>query len=232
MRPAIIYRRVSTVRQDEDGKSLEDQDSELDLYCRAMGYEIVGNFEDAISGRREKTHKRKGLEKALAMACQEKATLVVYSLDRLARSQSAGLRAIERLQDCGANVVVKNLGVDTNTPSGKAMLGVGLAFAEWGSAMIGEAVKRANRQTVREKGYRTQGSQPFGWKIVNGELTEVPAEQELIAKVREYYRKNRKSVYATVQALNRDQIPTPGMVRNEKPGRWFYTTVKLLLGRK
>ena len=227
MKTCVIYRRVSSKRQSEEGKSLADQDAELELYCKAMGYDIIGNFEDAVSGRREKTEKRKGLARALEMVCQHKATLIVYDLDRLARSQSIGMKIVEPIKDCGAKLVIKSLGIDTNTPSGEMFVGIMFAFAQWGSKNIGEGVKRANRQSVREKGYRTQGAQPFGWKIVNGERVKVPAEQELLTTVKAYRRKH-KSLYATAKALREDNIPTPDYVRYGRESTWHHRSVKKL----
>ncbi len=228
MKQAIIYRRVSSKRQSEEGKSLEDQDAELEIYCKALGYQIIGNFEDAVSGRREKTDKRKGLEKAVNLACETKATVVVYDLNRLARSITVGMRIVERLRDCGANIIVKSLGIDTATPAGEMILGVMFSIAQMESKNIGEGVKRANRQTVKKKGYRTQGQQRFGWRIVDGEKVKIAEEQELIATVKKYY-KQHKSQCATAKALQADGVPTPTQVRYKRKSKWHQSAVAKLL---
>lgn len=232
MKPCVLYRRVSSTRQEDEGRSLKDQERELRDYCRAMGYRVIGNFEDAVSGRREKTEKRAGLQNALDMACEKKATLIVYDLDRLARSQSAGMRIIEHLQDCGAGIVVKSLGIDTATPAGEMIVGIMFAVAQWGSRAIGEGVKRANRQTVRELGYRTQGRQPFGWTIVQGKRAKHPDEQAHLEKIRAVWEENDRRDYRTACALSKMGVQTPMEFRKGIKSRWHAETVKQLFSRE
>lgn len=221
---AVIYRRVSTKKQDDEGKSLADQDAELDAYLKALGYTIVGNYSDAISGRREKTDKRIGLNKAIALACKRKATLAVADLDRLARSQSAGMRLVESLQDCGAGLVVKSLGVDTNTLAGKMILGVMFAMAEWTSGNIGKGVARANAATVKRLRYRTNGRQPYGWKIEGGRRVKIHAEQLALGVIRD--RRSRGGTCTQIaDALNTLGHPSP----SGKP--WKCQTVKRIVSR-
>jgi site-specific DNA recombinase len=231
MKTAIIYRRVSSKGQEDEGKSLEDQDAELIDYCRAMRWEVLGNFQDVESGRREKTSKRKGLEKAIALACDQKATLVVYDLDRLARSSSVGLQIVERLQDCGASLVVKSLGLDTTTPAGELMLTVMFAFAQWGSRNIGEGVKRADRQSKRKFGRRTQGKQPFGWKFdhESGQPVKCPIEQEILQKIKRA--KRGKTYRAAADELNAHGVPTRTKLRKGTDTLWSAKTVHQLLSK-
>lgn len=232
MQSAVIYRRVSSDRQKEEGKSLRDQEKELRDYCRAMGYHVVGNFEDAISGRREKTEKRAGLKSAIELVCSRKATLVAYDLDRLARSQSVGMRIVEQIHDCGGKIVIKSLGIDTNTPAGEMFVGIMFAVAQWGSRNIGEGVKRANRQTVATKGYRTQGRQPAGYKFdpEKGERVPCPAEQAILATVRRVFEENGRNYNRTAVALDKMGQPTIQEHRTRVKKSWHRETVKRLLG--
>jgi DNA invertase Pin-like site-specific DNA recombinase len=222
---------VSSTRQKEEGKSLKDQDRELRDYCRAMGYRIIGNFEDAVSGRREKTEKREGLAQAIALACERKATLIVYDLDRLARSQSVGLRIVEQLRDCGAGIAIKSLGIDTNTPSGEMILGIMFAVAQWGSRAIGEGVKRANRQTVEQLGYRTQGRQPLGWRVVEGKRVPHEGEQELLATILDAFEDNGRCCYRTARWLQENGVETPRSYRWGHERKWHHQTVRNLVDR-
>lgn len=229
---AVVYRRVSSARQSDEGKSLADQDAELIDYCKAMRWQIIGNFSDAESGRKEKTAKRKGLSAAIALACEHKATLVVYDLDRLARSQSIGMKIVEQLRECGAGLVIKSLGVDTTTPAGEMIVGVMFAIAQWGSRNIGAAVKRANRNTVKRVGHRTQGMPPFGLRFDPGLGKRVPCEkeQEIIAKVLAAT-KSGKSFAAAARLLNEQGVPTPRKLRYGDKKSWCGFTVSLIAQR-
>lgn len=183
---AILYRRVSSKRQAEDGNSLTDQESELREYCRRKKWEIVGNYEDAISGRSKSRKRRKGLDAAIAAAIEHQGVLLAYSLDRLARSTIDGARIIRDLNEQGAKVVLMNLGgdsLDTTTPTGKLLCAQLLAFAEYQSDLIGENVARANRATVRKLGHRTQGVQRYGWKVKDGKRVKIPDEQAVLREM-------------------------------------------------
>lgn len=223
MTPAVLYRRVSSLRQSDEGQSLDDQDRELRAYCAMQRWEIIGNFEDAISGTRKNAEKRVGLETAVALACEHKAALVVYDLDRLARSQTFGMRMVERLQDAGAHLVIKSLGIDTTTPTGELMLGIMFALAQWGSRNIGAAVSRANRGSIARVGYRTQGRQPFGWKWDDRARERVPdpLAQSTLAFIHDARKGREPLSYAAIASqLNELMRPAP------KGGLWHQRSVQ------
>lgn len=195
---AVLYRRVSSQRQSDEGKSLEDQETELLAFCSGKGWKVIASFEDARTGRRGSADKRGGLQEAMQLCCETGAVMVVYDLTRLARSVVDGCRIIERLQDCGAGIVILGSSIDSTTPMGKFAIRVLLSAGELQSDMIGEAVARANRQTVKRLGRRTQGEQPFGWRIKKGttDLEEVPEEQAALARMKQLHKK--KLSYAQI----------------------------------
>lgn len=122
------YARVSTKGQAEKGNSLTDQEEKL----RAAGAEVV--FSDAFTGTKKE---RPELDKLLPLL-QEGDTLVVTKLDRVARSIKCGAELIDELMARGVTVNILNLGKLDNTPSGKLMRNVFLAFAEFERDMIVE----------------------------------------------------------------------------------------------
>lgn len=122
------YARVSTKGQAENGNSLTDQESKL----RSAGAEVV--FSDAFTGTKKD---RPELDKLLKQI-GEGDTLIVTKLDRVARSIKCGAELIEELMDRGVTLNILNLGRLDNTPSGKLMRNVFLAFAEFERDMIVE----------------------------------------------------------------------------------------------
>lgn len=122
------YARVSTKGQAENGNSLTDQESKL----RNAGAEVV--FSDAFTGTKKD---RPELDKLLKQI-GEGDTLIVTKLDRVARSIKCGAELIEELMDRGVTLNILNLGRLDNTPSGKLMRNVFLAFAEFERDMIVE----------------------------------------------------------------------------------------------
>lgn len=122
------YARVSTRGQAKDGNSLEAQENAL----RSAGATII--YADAFTGT--KTH-RPELDKLMAIM-QSGDTMVVTKLDRIARSATQGIELIQMLLDRGIIVHVLNMGLMDNTPTGKLIRNIMLAFAEFERDMIVE----------------------------------------------------------------------------------------------
>jgi len=104
----IGYARTSTVDQ-EAGFEAQLRDLEK------AGCDKV--FQEQVSS----VAKRKELETALDFI-REGDTLVVTKLDRLARSTRDLLQITDGLKGKSAHLQILNLGIDTNTPTGKLML--------------------------------------------------------------------------------------------------------------
>lgn len=68
-------------------------------------------------------------------------TLVVTKLDRLARSAVGGIKTIKQIFEKGVRVHVLNMGMIENTPTGKLIFNVMIAFAEFERDMIVERRK-------------------------------------------------------------------------------------------
>lgn len=134
------YARVSTKGQAKDGNSLDAQEMAL----RAAGAEMVEY--DAFTGT--KMHRPK-LDKLLA-DIQPGDKLIVTKLDRIARSATQGIELIQALLDKGVTVHVLNMGLMDDTPTGRLLRNVMLAFAEFERDMIvertqeGKAIARQN----------------------------------------------------------------------------------------
>lgn len=81
----VIYVRVSTQEQKEDGHSLQGQEKACRAYVEANGGSIHAVYSDVVSG---KAQKRAKLDHAIATAVREKATLVFWDIDRMGRHEA------------------------------------------------------------------------------------------------------------------------------------------------
>lgn len=79
----IGYIRVSTQKQGDSGLGLEGQLSAIQQHARTCGGVALKMYREVESGKRSD---RPELDKAIQHARQEKATLVIAKLDRLARN--------------------------------------------------------------------------------------------------------------------------------------------------
>ena len=82
MKTAVAYYRVSTQKQGQSGLGLEAQKASVEAYARGQ-YEIAAEFVEVESGKK---NNRVELTKALAMAKELGATLLIAKLDRLSRN--------------------------------------------------------------------------------------------------------------------------------------------------
>ena len=134
------YARVSTNGQARDGNSLEVQINSL----REAGAEKI--FSDVFSGSK---NARPQLDKLLNII-QFGDILIITKLDRIARSVIHGIQLIENLNSKGVTIDVLNMGIIDDSPTGKLIRNIMLAFSEFERDMIiqrtqeGKAVARQN----------------------------------------------------------------------------------------
>ncbi len=112
----IGYARVSTTDQN--------------LSAQVAALEAVGcqtNYTEQVSGK--STHRPQ--LKAMLDYIRQGDTVVITKLDRLARSTKDLLNIAEEIQNKGAGLKVLNINLDTTTPTGKLMLTLLGAIAEF-----------------------------------------------------------------------------------------------------
>lgn len=147
------YARVSTRKQSRDGNGLEDQIAKLKL----AGFDelVVEEFSGS-------TTKRPRLDN-LIQRLQSGDTIIVTKLDRLARTTAEGSKLINDLLNRGVAVYILNMGLIDNTPTGKLIINIFLAFAEYERDMIIERTQ-AGREIARSKDGFREGRPPIDQK--------------------------------------------------------------------
>ena len=124
------YIRVSTIKQANDGNSLENQENLL-LENGVLKENI---YKDIYTG----TKSDRPSFNELINKLEQGDTLVVTKLDRFARSMIEGSKIVNELIDKGVRVNVLNIGVMDNTPSSKLIRNIFFSFAEFERDMIVE----------------------------------------------------------------------------------------------
>ena len=140
------YARVSTKGQEKNGNSLADQEKKL----QEAGCEKI--FAEAYTGTKADRPKFTELLNVL----HEGDTLTVTKLDRFARNTADGVKTIQDLVNRGVVVNILNMGRADNSPMGKLMVTILLAFAEYERDMIVERTQ-TGKALAREKGIRVDG---------------------------------------------------------------------------
>ena len=140
------YARVSTVKQMKNGNSIEDQIVKLK---EAGALEVVT---DSYSGTKMDRPNFTGLLNKLEAGDK----LIVTKLDRFARTAVEGGAIVKELHEKGVTIQILNMGVADNTPMGKLMVTMLLAFAEFERDMIVERTQ-TGKEIARNKGIRVDG---------------------------------------------------------------------------
>jgi DNA invertase Pin-like site-specific DNA recombinase len=131
-----LYLRVSTGSQ-----TTENQRRELMEAAERHGWNVVRVFEDAgISGAKGRDQRPQLDAMLKAVARKEFDLVAAWSVDRLGRSLIDLVGFLKELHSKGVDLYLHQQGIDTTTPSGKAMFGMMGVFAEFERAMIQERV--------------------------------------------------------------------------------------------
>jgi len=152
---AAMYARVSTTGH---GQDVGLQVDELRHVAEQRGWNVVGEYiDEGISGAQES---RPALDAMLDDARLGRLDLVVvWKLDRLGRSLQHLLSVLDELTRLGVQFVsVRDAGIDTTSPSGRLMLSMIGAFAEFERALIRERVVAGVR---RAQARGTHCGRPF-----------------------------------------------------------------------
>lgn len=220
---AIAYVRVSTASQVEDGVSMEAQQAKIRAWAEVNEYDAVEVFrDDGISGKR--ADNRTGLQEALDVVGKGDA-LVVYSLSRLSRSTKDTLSIAEALQSKGADLVSLSEKIDTSTAAGKMVFRMLAVLSEFERDQVAERTRAALRYK-RERGEKTGGDVPYGYRSLQGNLVEHGREQTAIQRMRELS-SSGLSLRAICRALERD-----GFKRKNGASTWHPQAVARILSRQ
>jgi DNA invertase Pin-like site-specific DNA recombinase len=147
MKRAVLYLRVSTIDQ-----TTTTQERELCAVAERMGVTIVKIYKDhGISGAKGRD-KRPAFDALCRAAARREFDMVMaWSVDRLGRSLQGLVEFLSEIHSLHIDLYLHQQGLDTRSPSGKAMFGMMGVFAEFERAMIQERV-RAGLARARSEG--------------------------------------------------------------------------------
>lgn len=137
-----IYARVST-----DSQTTENQLAELRTAAERHGWEVAGEYVDhAISGAKGRDQRPEFDRLLKGAARREFDVIAAWSVDRLGRSLQHLVSFLGDIQAAGVDLYLHQQGLNTTTPSGKAMFQMCGVFAEFERSMIQERVKAGLRR--------------------------------------------------------------------------------------
>ena len=210
---ALLYARVSTQMQVNDGMSLGAQERDLRRAAEQAGFtEMELLREEGRSGK--SIQGRPVLREALDRLDRgEAAAIFVTRIDRLARSTKDFLSIVDRANSNDWRIVMLDLNLDTATYQGRFVVTIMSALAEMERGIIAERQKDVHKDR-REKGLK--------WGVDLGPKSRI--SEELYERIRKY-RESGMSYKSIADRLNKDGVKTAF------DKKWHATTVKNYLDK-
>jgi DNA invertase Pin-like site-specific DNA recombinase len=209
MLKVYAYLRVSGQGQIE-GHGFDRQLESIKHYAKKHGFEIVRVFqEQGVSGTKGEEHRPAFKEMISEILRNSVQTIIVESLDRLAREYRIQEQLLIYLVSKDIDLISAT--TDENVteaiqsdPMKKAMVQIQGIFSELDKSLLVRKLRRA-RERVRKDSGKCEGAKRYG--------EDSEEEQAIIRKIRAYRRNkrgNRKGLtYQEIaNRLNEDDIPT------------------------
>ena len=176
------YCRVSTVRQADEGLSLDIQRRQIEGHCMMHALDLAEVVvEEGVSGSVPINQRPAG--GALFAKLRAGDIVIASKLDRCFRSAIDALTVVDDIKERGIKLHLLDLGGDiSGNGLSKLFLTIASAFAEAERDRIVERVTQT-KADQRKQGRFLGGVRPFGYDVVDGALVPNAAEQQAIAKM-------------------------------------------------
>ena len=137
MKKVAIYVRVST-----DKQTVENQLLDLHKVARSNHWDVVGVYTDqGVSGKHGRDQ-RPQFDALMKDANRKKFDLIMsWDVSRLGRSLKDLVEFMEDIQSKNVDLYLHTNGIDTTTPSGRAMFGMLSVFSSFEREMISERIR-------------------------------------------------------------------------------------------
>lgn len=209
----VGYFRVSTDRQGRSGLGLEAQREAVTSFIAGRGA-MLAEFTEIESGRK---NDRPALSDALALCRQQKATLLIARLDRLARS----VAFISNLMDSGVDFVAVDM-PEANRLTMHILAAVAEHEREAISIRTKAALQAAKARGVKLGNPRAADAVPLAQQAIQANANRFA---ETVSPLIEKLRQQDMSYAAIAAELNDRNIPTA------RGRSWYAATVRNALQR-
>jgi DNA invertase Pin-like site-specific DNA recombinase len=211
---ALLYARVSTQMQVNDGMSMEAQEKTLRNAAEFAGFSSVevlleeGRSGKSITGRPVLRDALARLDNGTAQA------LIVTRIDRLARSTTDFLSIVDRAAKNNWRLVLLDLNLDTSTYQGRFVTTIMSALAEMERGIIAERQKDVHK-------HRRDSGKVWGKDLGPKQLISDEIRSRIIAE-----REKGLSLRVIARMLDVEGVPTA------YGGKWSASSIKYVLDQQ
>ena len=216
------YCRVSTASDEQLNSYAAQNRYYTDLIAAHSDWKLVDVYADeGISGT--SAEKRDDFQRLMA-DCRRGLIdrILTKSISRFARNTKDCLEAIRELRSIGVSVAFEKENIDTAIMSSEMITAVMASLAQKESESIGSNM-RWSYQKRMESGEFNTCKAPYGFRLINGELTVEPTEAAIICRIFDRYLsgQNRAEI---ARELQRENIPMRADV-----SAWKASTINYIL---
>lgn len=220
---AIIYARVSTTKQADDGLPVESQIEHGHRKAEALNADVLRVFTDAgISGR---TDERPAFRDAVRYCkAQGVQFFICWSTSRFARNKLDAALYKRELEKYGTRVIYVSVDLDNRTDSGWMLESMMEIFDEHYSRQVSADTSRSMVKNARD-GHFNGGRVPLGYKpVADGKRKRLAINESEAGLVREIFRmcSDGSGAKSIAMSLNKSE-------RLNRGRRWNKNTVLNLL---
>ncbi|MEN9921482.1 MAG: hypothetical protein RLZZ517_460 [Candidatus Parcubacteria bacterium] len=223
---AVIYCRVSTKEQVDEGNSLITQEKACREYAEKNGYEVVQVYIE--QGESAKTTDRTELKKMLAFCSNKKNginAIIVYKIDRLSRNTDdySQLRILLKKYSVEIKSVTEYF---ENNPAGRFMENIMANVAQFDNDVRAERCAGGMKNAMREGRYVWMAPVGYDNVKVAGKATIAP-NPIMAPLIRQAFEMIAKNIYPTEEV--RRKMEDLGLrLRNGKSmcKQYFYNVIK------
>jgi DNA invertase Pin-like site-specific DNA recombinase len=218
------YLRVSGKGQ-LSGHGFDRQLDAINAYCGKHGYEIDQVFKEQVSGTKDETDRPEFSAMVTAILRDGVDTIIVESLDRLAREYRIQEQLLIYLASKNINLIAANTGENVTTaisedPMKKAMVQMQGIFAELDKSLLVKKLRKSRERIRLEKG-KCEGRK--GYK-------DTERGAEILREIRRLRRKRKGRVRRTFNEIAENLNEQGYTAANGKP--FTGNTVRGILHRQ
>lgn len=229
MKMAVIYARVSSEQQREEG-TIASQTAALIEFARRHDLEVPKEWVFEDEGHSGATLQRPGLERVRDLAAEGQIQAVLaYAPDRLSRKYAYQVLLIEEFARHGVETLFVKAPRGASAEDHLLVQFQGM-IAEYERAQILERSRRGKRHRARAGEVSVLSGAPYGYRSIR-KSDEAPAayqvidaEARVVQRVYEMYTVERISMGEIARRLNADGIPT-----RKQSARWERSVVWAML---
>ena len=213
MQKAIIYARVSTTRQADDGVSIDAQIEQCEHKAAELGAAVVQIFrDDGITGT--SAIKRHAFQRAINYcAYNDVDFFIVWSTSRFARNKIDAASYKQLLKESGTRLVYASMSINSDTDEGWFTESLLEIMDEHYSRQVSRDTKRSMMKNADE-GFFNGGRIPLGYKVLmvdkRKKLVPDPTESGLVQQIFKRFA-NGESAISICRDLNNAGITFRGV---------------------